>query len=135
MHPLRQLPAMAHEMSHGFGFSDEGACNFIAYIACSEHPNTYLAYGARLDYWNTLASACRAMNPSVYDTIFRPQIPRGIVADQRAIFDQHRQYSELAPAIRYQVYDSYLKAQGISSGMLNYDEVLMLVEAWKRKNH
>lgn len=134
MHPLRQLPAMAHEMSHGFGFSDEGACNFIAYVACFEHPNTYIAYCARLDYWATLAGACRAMNPPVYDAEFKPTIPRGIVADQHAIARQHRQYGEIAPALRYQVYDSYLKAQGISSGMLNYDEVLMLVEAWKRRN-
>lgn len=133
MHPLRQLPAMAHEMSHGFGFSDEGGCNFIAYVACAEHPNAYIAYCARLDYWTTLAGACRAMNPPAYDTQFKPQIPRGIVADQHAIFRQHSQYTEIAPAIRYQVYDSYLKAQGISSGMLNYDEVLMLVDAWKRR--
>lgn len=132
MHPLRKLPAMAHEMSHGYGFADEGVCNFIAYAACADHSNRYMAYCARLDYWNTLAGACLDTDPPRYDTIFRKTIPRGMVADQQAIRRQHRKFKELAPQVRYQVYDHYLKAQGIQSGMLNYDEVLMLVEAWRK---
>ena len=132
MHPLRKLPAMAHEMSHGYGFSDEGVCNFIAYAACTEQSNTYICYCAHLDYWNTVASACLEHDPLQYNGQFRPSIPRGIVADQQAIRKQHRKFTELAPAVRYQVYDSYLKAQGISAGMLNYEEVLMLVRAWRK---
>jgi hypothetical protein len=49
----------------------------------------------------------------------------------KAIRKQNSQYKELAPRLRYQVYDSYLKAQGIKAGMLNYDAVLMLVQAWR----
>lgn len=132
MHPLRKLPAMAHEMSHGYGFTDEGACNFIAYVACFNHPNHYLAYCARLDYWSTLASACRWTNPEQYDRQFKPNIPRGMVADIHAIHRQNSKFNELAPELRYDVYDAYLKAQGIAAGMLNYDEVLLLVRAWKK---
>lgn len=132
MHSLRKLPAMAHEMSHGYGFTDEGVCNFIAYAACADHPNPYIAYCARLDYWDTLAGACLESDPVQYEIQFRGGIPKSIVADQHAIRAQHRKFKELAPAMRYQVYDSYLKAQGIQSGMLNYDEVLMLVEAWRK---
>lgn len=133
MHALRKLPAMAHEMSHGYGFCDEGVCNFLAYVACTEQPNTYLAYCARLDYWSTVANACLENDPLRYQTEFRPRIPPGIAADVRAIRKQNLQYQELAPAIRYEVYDAYLKAQGIKSGMLNYDEVLMLVVAYRKK--
>ena len=132
LHPLRKLPSMAHEMSHGYGFSDEGVCNFIAYAACSEHPNVYIAYCARLDYWNTLAIACKAIDGARFEQQFRKEIPAGILADQQAIRRQHGKFRELAPALRYRVYDSYLKAQGIKSGMLNYDEVLMLVRAWRK---
>ncbi|MFN0036969.1 MAG: DUF3810 family protein [Saprospiraceae bacterium] len=132
MHPLRKLPSMAHEMGHGYGFCDEGVCNFIAYAACSEHPNAYIAYCARLDYWETVASACLESDPVRYNGQFRGSIPAGIVADQHAIRKQHRKFKEFAPAIRYEMYDTYLKAQGIESGMLNYDEVLMLVRAWRK---
>jgi hypothetical protein len=124
---------MAHEMSHGFGFTDEGVCNFIAYVACARHPNTYIAYAAHLDYWETLARACMRTDSARYQQTFRPRIPPGIRADEQAIRAQHRKFREFAPAVRYQVYDSYLKAQGISSGMLNYEEVLMLVHAWRQR--
>ncbi|MDO8368293.1 MAG: DUF3810 family protein [Saprospiraceae bacterium] len=133
MHPLRKLPSMAHEMSHGYGFCDEGVCNFIAYVACAEHSNPYIAYCAHLDYWSSVARACLEHDPNRYEGQFRPGIPQGIVADIRAIRKQNSKFQELAPAIRYEVYDSYLKAQGIESGMLNYEEVLMLVRAWRQK--
>ncbi|MCC7464951.1 MAG: DUF3810 family protein, partial [Saprospiraceae bacterium] len=133
MHPLRILPAMAHEMGHAYGFGDEGVCNFIAYVSLADHSNTYMAYCARLDYWGDLARACRRQNPETFRNEFLPKIPEGILADEAAIRKQHAKYQELAPELRYQVYDSYLKAQGIESGMLNYNEVLMLVEAWKKK--
>lgn len=132
MHALRKLPSMAHEMSHGYGFSDEGVCNFIAFVACAEHSNAYIAYCTHLDYWNTVASACLEQDPVRYNTQYRGSIPKGIVADQHAIRKQHQKFKEIAPAIRYEVYDSYLKAQGIKAGMLNYDAVLMLVQAWRK---
>jgi len=135
MHPLRKLPSMAHEMSHGYGFTDEGVCNFIAYVVCAQHSNAYIAYCARLDYWETVARACLDSDPERYLSQFKPFIPKGIVADEHAIRAQHRKFKELAPAIRYEVYDSYLKAQGIESGMLNYEEVLMLVSAWRKSQH
>lgn len=133
MHPLRKLPSMAHEMSHGFGFTDEGVCNFIAYVSCAQHPNPYIAYATRLDYWESLAGACMQTDPERYQRTFRPQIPPGIRADEHAIRAQNRKFQEIAPVIRYKVYDSYLKAQGISSGMLNYERVLMWVHAWRER--
>ncbi len=132
LHPLRKMPAMAHEMSHGYGFCDEGVCNFIAYAACAVHPNAYIAYCARLSYWSMLVRACRRNDPVRYKHEFRPTIPLGILGDDQAIHRQQAKYSELAPSLRYEVYDNYLKAQGIESGMGNYDEMLLLVQAWKR---
>ena len=64
LHPLRALPTMAHEMSHGYGFCDEGVCNFIAYVSCAEHADPYIAYCARLSYWSTLARTCRSFRSS-----------------------------------------------------------------------
>ncbi|HMX42025.1 MAG TPA: DUF3810 family protein, partial [Saprospiraceae bacterium] len=133
LHPLRQLPVMAHEMSHGYGFTDEGECNFIEYAACHDHPNAYIAYGVHLDYWHTVAAECLRNYPARYETDFRPHIPAGIRQDERAIRRQHSRFREIAPAMRYQVYDAYLRSQGVRTGMQSYDEVLMLVQAWRRR--
>lgn len=130
LHPLRVLPTMAHEMSHGYGFCDEGVCNFIAYAACSEHPDPYIAYSARLSYWSTLARACRSHDRERFREYLR-QAPAGILSDERAIRRQHDKFGELAPTLRPLVYDTYLKSNGIESGMRNYDKVLVLVRAWR----
>lgn len=131
LHPLRQLPVMAHEMSHGYGFCDEGECNFIEYAACCEHPNAYIAYCVHLDYWHTVARECLKNNTLHYETHYRNTIPAGIRQDERAIRRQHNKFQEIAPAVRYQVYDAYLKSQGVATGMQSYEEVLMLVRAWR----
>ena len=118
LHPLQTLPVMAHEMSHGYGFGDEGVCNFIAYAACYNHPNPYLAYASRLSYWRTVAANCVRSDPKRYQESYRPFIPPGIRQDVRAIEAQMDKYKELMPRVRYQVYDAYLKSQGIEAGML-----------------
>lgn len=134
LHPLRQLPVMAHEMSHGYGFCDEGECNFIEYAACCQHPNAYIAYCVHLDYWNTVARECLKNNALHYNAHYRPSIPAGIRQDERAIRRQHSKFQEIAPAVRYQVYDAYLKSQGVATGMESYEEVLMLVRAWRERD-
>jgi hypothetical protein len=131
LHALRRLPNMAHEMSHGYGFADEGVCNFIAYAACWDHPNAYVAYCARLDYWDTLAGLARWRYRARYDSAFVGTIHPGILADERAIRRQHDKFRELAPKLRYRTYDAYLKAQGVEAGMGSYGEVVGLVRAWR----
>ena len=132
LHPLRKLPTMAHEMSHGYGFTDEGVCNFIAYAALYDHPNAYIDYCARLDYWSDLAWACRRSDGQRFGAYVR-HIPAGILADEEAIRLQNSKYRELAPSLRYAVYDEYLKAQGVAAGMGSYGEVVELVLAWKNR--
>lgn len=130
-HPLQKPSVIPHEMSHGYGFGDEGICNFIAYAACYRHANPYIAYTNRLAYWRTLASTCMEQYPYFYLKSFRPNIPPGIRQDERAIRAQMARFKDLMPETRYAMYDAYLKSQGVKSGMLSYDEVLMLVYAMK----
>ncbi len=131
LHPLQKLPVMAHEMGHAYGFGDEGVCNFIAYAACYQHANPYIAYASRLSYWRTVAAGCLRQDADRYVQLIRPNIPAGIRQDVRAIDAHLDQYKELFPRWRNRVYDAYLKSQGISTGMLNYNEVLMLVRAMR----
>lgn len=133
MHPLEQLPDMAHEMAHGYGFGDEGICNFIAYAACRQHTHPYVAYAACLSYWRIVASNCLQSDPERYNSTFRPCMPTGMRRDLNSIYKQNARFREWMPRLRYQVYDHYLKTQGIASGMLNYDEVIVLVRALKEK--
>lgn len=132
LHPLQWPYVITHEMGHGYGFGDEGTCNFLAFLACSKSGDPVVAYMGRLAYWRTVAR-----NNLVYDRekyyAFRETLPPGIIADLTAINDNIRKYPDIMPKLRYYAYDSYLKAQGIDEGIKNYNRVLMLVKGWKER--
>ena len=131
LHPIQWPYVMSHEMSHGFGFADEGTCNFWAFLSCSASPHPAVAYAGHLSYWRSLAIQYMRYEPDAYST-FREKLPRGIIADLNAINQEMQKYPDFAPNLQPSFYDAYLKAQGIPEGMLNYTRVIMLVHAWRQ---
>ncbi len=131
LHSLQIAPVMAHELGHGFGFGDEGTCNFLAYVGCLNTDDPYLRYAGQLNYWRTLAVNCRRYDPDRYRA-FRASLPDGIQHDLNTINRYLLKYPDLMPKVRHAAYSSYLKAQGIEEGIANYNRVLMLVKAWKQ---
>lgn len=130
LHPVVYPYVLSHEMSHGYGFGDEGTCNFLAYLATTGSVHPANAYSGLLDYWQTLAINCRRYDPERYEA-FRAGIPVGIRSDIQAIYKNNRQYPDLIPRYRHLVIDPYLKSQGVKEGIRSYDRVVMLVRAWK----
>jgi hypothetical protein len=130
LHPVEHPFVMAHELAHGFGITDEGSCNFLAYLACRRSQNPFIAYSGRLGYWRYLASNYRRAMPEEYRPFFRG-LDGGIREDLRAIYSYLDRYPDILPQLRYVAYDTYLKAQGIKEGMKNYNRVIMLAKAWE----
>lgn len=131
LHPVQWPSVMTHEMSHGFGFADEGTCNFLAYVALKDNANPALAYAGRLGYWRTLASRYRRQAKEEDYQTFWDALPAEIALDLAEIRKAMDRYPDLIPRLQYRVYDAYLKSQGIKEGMLNYDRVVMLANAWR----
>ena len=131
LHPLQIPYVMAHEMAHGYGFGDEGTCDFWAYLACAQSDDPIIAYIGHLNHWRSLAADYRRYEPEQFKT-FRQQLPIGIQSDLEAINKTLLAYPDIMPRLRYVAYDTYLKAQGISEGMLNYDRATMLVYSWRK---
>lgn len=134
LHPI-QLPfTMAHELAHGYGFGDEGVCNFWAYLTCMRSAHPFIRYSGSMGYWRYLASAYRRADPEGFLS-WRNTWPAGITSDLKAIQEAMDRYPDLVPELQYQVYDQYLKTQGVKAGMRSYSQVLRLVEAWKARQH
>lgn len=133
VHPLQQPYVMAHELAHGYGFGDEGTCNFLAYLSCLDARHPFIAYAGAFNYWRTLATNYLRYEPEAYRAL-RQTLPTGIRADLDAVNETLQKYPDLMPRLRYYAYDTYLKTQGIEEGMLNYNRVIMLVRAWRKKN-
>jgi len=129
-----QFPfVIAHEMSHGYGFTDEGTCNFIAYQAMRESDNPFFRYSAVLGYWVYLANAIAQYDYEAYKSFYKT-LPLGIRNDRRIIRQYSDSYPDIMPYFRDAFYNQYLKTQGIEEGMKNYSRVVMLAAAWREKN-
>jgi Protein of unknown function (DUF3810) len=132
LHALQQPFTLAHELAHGFGITDEGACNFIAYIACHNSFNSYTKYSGELAYWRYVAANTRAVFPEKYK-IIRDNLALPIKNDLAAIKKNMEEYADWLPVLQPLMYDTFLKSQGVKAGMLSYSEVILLVHDWKRK--
>jgi len=132
LHPLQKPFTMAHELAHGYGFGDEGTCNFVAYIACSSSKNAYIRYSGRLGYWRYLASNYRASDRDGYKELY-DGLPGKLKSDLISIRRNSLKYPDILPDLRDVAYDTYLKTQGINEGLQNYSRVILLVNAFKQK--
>jgi len=132
LYPLQMPFVLTHELAHGYGFGDEGTCNFLAYLACLESEDPIYRYSGQMAYFRYLASNYLQYKPEEYQE-FRADLPKGIQADLNAINANLLEYPDLIPRLQHQAYTTYLKAQGISEGKENYSRILMLVRAWKKR--
>jgi hypothetical protein len=131
LHPIQWPFVMAHEMGHGFGITDEGNCNLVGFLTSIRHSDPVIQYAGWLGYWRYLASDYRRGCPSNYALAYE-QLPSGIQADLKAIYEYQIRYMDWMPELRDVAYETYLKAQGISEGLANYDNIIMMVYQMRR---
>lgn len=132
LHPLTWPATMAHEMAHGYGFTDEGTCNFIGYKVCIDSESKYMQYSGWLMYFRYLYSNARRADPDKFK-MFRKGLDPNVYADLVEIDKYAKRYPDIIPKVRDAVYDQYLKTHGIKEGLQSYSRMILLVDAWKRK--
>ncbi len=134
LHPLQKPFTMAHEMAHGYGFGDEGTCNFLAYLACLKSGQAYIRYAGMLAYWRYIASEYVRRAPEEYTEFRAEHVASGMRNDLNAIYENGAKYRDVLPlSVRNSTYNTYLKLQGIDDGIENYSRIVLLVNAWKRR--
>ncbi len=133
LHPLQQGFTIPHELAHGYGFGDEGTCNFWAYVTCVESGNPFLTYCGELAYRNYLLREIWKRHPYTFKKCIET-IPIEIKNDRDAIKAEMKKYPDWLPGVQEIAYDAYLRTQGVSAGIDSYNEVVILVDAWRRKN-
>ncbi len=122
----------AHEMAHAYGITDEGAANFLGFLACESAVDPVVRYSGLLAYWEYLYSELvRVARQDAAKLAAR--LPAGVGADLRAVYENWNRYRGPARAAAQAVYERYLKSQGIAEGIKSYDRFVLLVAAWKRR--
>jgi hypothetical protein len=127
---IQSTYVIAHEMGHGFGYTSEADCNFIALLTCMKSDNEYLQYTGLLTYWRYLMSELR--DKAKYSFYFQYyNTPTGVKKDIKAIYKELDKYPDVMPILRDIIYDHYLKANGVGDGIMSYNKVIDMMFAWK----
>jgi hypothetical protein len=121
--PFERPFVVAHEWSHLAGVADEGDANFLAWLACvqSSPPAQYSGW---LFLYSQLAATLRGQTR--IEVVAR--LGAGPRADLTAI--RARVVQQIDPRVAaagQRVYDRYLKANRVESGVESYDHVVQLV--------
>lgn len=108
---LSQWFTLAHEYAHGYGITDEGECNFIAFASLLDSGVYEFEYCA----WYTLWMYLEPFDES--DTSIR----RTVLHQDRIQLRRHReQFTAFAPGVAEASNNLYLKSQGIEEGIQSY---------------
>ncbi|MBT8220896.1 MAG: DUF3810 domain-containing protein [Bacteroidia bacterium] len=132
LHPLQIPFVMAHEMFHAQGFTDEGVCNFLAFISLSRSTEPILKYTGLLGYYRYLASQCRILDKEKFSEYFN-SIDKVIKKDLHHIDQNNSMYPDILPKLRDFAYDRYLKTQGIKEGLKSYNRLVQLKYSWENR--
>ncbi len=123
----------AHEMAHGYGFTDEGFCNFVGFVTCLATEDAYHQYSAWLAYYRYLMNDLYRQNKMAYYDM-RRSLSIGVRKDIAAIYEHIDRYPDFFPKAREVVYDQYLKSHGVKEGIVSYSLMTEMVYLWKIQN-
>ena len=118
--------SIAHEMAHGYGVTDEGACNFVAWLACSQSRDKWIRFGGALTYWRYAAAEVEDEKVNAVIHTFDPVVMRSLLL----IRENDKKYPDLMPRLRDAIYSSYLKRHGVKGGLRSYNYVVKMVHQY-----
>jgi len=117
--PFEWPRALAHEWSHAAGFTDEGDANFIGTVTCLRSSDPLIRYSAAFWTYGELPAADRARLPVL------PAVAADVTASNARFA---RWYNPGLFRISWRLYDRYLRASGIPTGVVSYgNDLRMLV--------
>lgn len=130
--PPALLPATAmHEMAHIYGYAREDEANFIAWLACREHPDGDYRYSGALLGLIYGMNALYQQDPEAHRRL-KEDYAAGVKADLAANRAFWQQYEGPAEELHEEVNDRYLKAHGQTDGTASYGRMVDLLLAVNR---
>lgn len=120
--PFERPAVLAHEWAHLAGFADESEASFVGWLACVQGGEQ-----ARYSAWLSLFLHLASDVPADEYRAAMEKLDRGARDDVRAIVARVRRSVPIVRTAARRVYDGYLKANRVESGVKSYDEVVALV--------
>lgn len=121
---------MAHEIGHRMGFAREDEANFAGFLACDASTHAEFRYSGYLTAYIYCSNALGKVDPDGARELAASRSTA--VATDLAAMTAHyaEQEDEKIVAAYSTVYEGYLKAFSVESGMQSYGEVADLLLTW-----
>lgn len=130
--PVSFLPfTTAHEMAHQRGFAKEDEANYIAYIACINHPDINFQYSGTLAALSYSFNALSSSDAQKYKEVILT-CSDGVLNDLKYNQEFWDKYSGAIEEIGDKFNDTYLKSQNQQSGTKSYGAMVDLLLAQSR---
>lgn len=131
-HNLFEKPSIiAHESAHGFGITNEGEANLLAYIACIQSDELLFQYNGHIAMWQNLRFEVLSRNLLNRDSLMN-LLSEQVKEDFLVIRQDQLKYSEWIPGLSEYVNDFYLKSHGVEDGVEAYLSLPALYLKYKK---
>ncbi|MEO8500180.1 MAG: DUF3810 family protein, partial [Vicinamibacteria bacterium] len=116
----------AHEKAHQRGFARENEASAIAIITCLASPDPTVFYGGTLGLFVGFDREVAHVAPEARQRVWG-MLPARVVDDLRREAAFWKVHEGVAGKVSEKVNDTYLKAQGVKSGVNSYAEGTRLI--------
>jgi hypothetical protein len=119
--PFERPFVLAHEWGHLAGFAGESEASFVGWLACLSADRD-----ARYSGWQAVLMHFLRLLPEADARRVTEALESGPSRDLAAVAARLRRRNPVAALVSWRVYDRYLKANRVETGVANYDEVVQL---------
>jgi hypothetical protein len=123
---LSLITTSFHEMAHQLGYASEKEANFIAYLSAINSDDPYLQYAGYTFAFRYFYSELYKLDSEKAVRKLKMLHP-GILKNFKTVSDFWKQYKNPFEIVFDKAYDGYLKANGQTSGIKSYNEMVGFV--------
>jgi hypothetical protein len=131
--PDAETPFSAsHEVAHQRGVAREDEANYVAYLACTNHPDRDFRYSGFLNASQYVLAELYRADREAYARVETGR-SAAMRRDDIALREWALKYRGRATEVGRQVNDAYLKSQGQADGVRSYGRMIDLLLAERRR--
>ena len=123
---LNLVTTLLHETAHQMGYASEKEANFIAYQSAIKNDDPYIRYAGYSFALRYFFSELNAIDRTKANDLI-VKINSGVLKNFKETSDFWKKYKNPFKIIFEKTYDTYLKANGETSGLKSYNEMVGLV--------
>lgn len=123
----------AHEVAHTMGFAKENECNFIAWLACAASGQPDYEYSGHLQAFVYCANALYKADKELWKKAYS-NCSEGVIRDIVQSGEYWDSFEGEIQESSQKFNDTFIKVNGVQSGVLSYNEMVELMLRYYDKN-